>query len=127
MEGFGFSLKNDCLFLHLTIMIYIKRSYTSRFFTSLAGMICFFLFAFQINSQYFFPEDPSADAKDPVSAVARAVSSTSLFGTEHLPFYKEEVKTGSYTSSIHREFYNQDPCLVVAHRLLPSLRGPPTV
>jgi len=108
-------------------MIPLKRSYTTRLFTSLAGMICFFLFAFQINSQYFLPEDATEDVKDPVSIVARVVSSTSLFGTEHLPFYKEEIRAASYQPLKNHAFYDQDPRPVVAHRLLPSLRGPPTV
>lgn len=106
-------------------MVPIKRSYINKLFTSLAGMICFFLFALQINSQYFLPEDPSADVKDPVSIVARIVSSASLFGTEHLPVYKEEVRPASYQPQKNREFYNQGQRLVVANRLLPSLRGPP--
>ncbi|HWK07866.1 MAG TPA: hypothetical protein VNS58_29760 [Puia sp.] len=106
-------------------MIAIKRSYINQLFTSLAGMICFFLFALQINSQYFLPEDPSADAKDPVSIVVRVVSSASLFGTEHLPVYKEEAGTVSYQPLKDQEFYNRGPRPVVAYRLLPSLRGPP--
>ena len=112
-------------YFYSIIMNPIKRSYINKLFTTLTGLVCFFLFAVQLNSQYFLPADPSADAKDPASIVARVVSSASLFGTEHLPVYKEEVGAISYQSPIFREFYNQDHRLVVANRLLPSLRGPP--
>lgn len=93
-------------------------------FTSLSGVICFFLFAVQLNSQYLLPADPSADAKDPVSIVAR-VSSSSLFGTEHLPVYKEEVSPVVYRTSVHREFAVPDQGLVVSDIRVTSPRGPP--
>jgi hypothetical protein len=106
-------------------MIPIKRNHIDKLFTSLSGVICFFLFAVQLNSQYLLPADPSADAKDPVSIVARAVSSSSLFGTEHLPVHKEEVRPVVYRTSVHREFAVPDQGLVVSSIHITSPRGPP--
>ena len=106
-------------------MIPVKRSYIRKTSTSLTGAICFFLFAFQLNGQYFLPADPTADAKDPVSLIARVVSSSSLFGSEHLPVYKEQTTIFSCPVQVHQIFHNTDQDLVVADHRLPSLRGPP--
>lgn len=103
----------------------LKRSYIRKTTTSLTGVICFFLFAVQLNGQYFLPADPSADAKDPVSIIARVVSSSSLFGSEHLPVYKEETTIPLCQVRVHYIFHNADQALLLADRMLPSLRGPP--
>jgi len=112
-------------YFYSIIMNPIKRSYINKLFTTLTGLVCFFLFAVQLNSQYFLPADPSADAKDPASIVARVVSSASLFGTEHLPVYKEEVKPNLFQAVIYRKFPTPDPGLVVSNRIIICLRGPP--
>lgn len=103
----------------------IKRNHINKLFTSLAGVMCFFLFAVQLHSQYFLPADPSADAKDPVSIVARVLSSASFFGTEHLPVYKEETRRPVYQSPDHREFEVRDQSLAAIALIMPALRGPP--
>ncbi len=106
-------------------MLPIKRSHINKIFTSLSGVICFFLFAVQLNSQYYIPADPSADVKDPVSIVARVVSSASLFGTEHLPVYKKEVQAELYPALIQRIFLSPDQPLSFVNRIQTSPRGPP--
>jgi len=111
-----------CIFIHY-YDIGKKKLYQKDIYLPCGGDLLL-LFAVQLNGQYFLPADPSADAKDPSPLLPVLYLPPACSGPNICRFYKEETTVPLYRARVHQIFHNADQDLLVADRMLPSLRVP---
>jgi len=108
-------------------MMQVRKYGVTPKLLSLMGMAAFFVFAAQINYQYTV-SDPSADANDPVSVVARVHATVSVSRVEHLPVVSEQrVPTAFYYKGASLSLSAFSFGLGSRHLTAFFLRGPPCV